>query len=88
MHAQIANLVTCAAPLCVQPGESLHVVGPDSEGNDVALEFCDSCLVRIPRDAETAPEPPVLPQEAPETATRTDDPPDGSDDPPDDLVGV
>lgn len=46
-HAEVENLVTCAAPECVQPGTILIPVGfAIDKGSDVIeLEFCERCAV-------------------------------------------
>ncbi len=47
MHAQVANLITCADPsACVQPGTREIPVSVSLEGVVLTLEFC-------PKHAET-----------------------------------
>jgi hypothetical protein len=45
-HAQILNLITCAAPGCVQPGTRDIPVTVDRDGEVLTLEFCDECVRR------------------------------------------
>jgi hypothetical protein len=45
-HAQILNVVTCAAPDCVQPGTRDIPVTVDKDGNVLTLEFCEQCAQR------------------------------------------
>ncbi len=47
MHAEKANLITCAASECVQPGTRDIPMTVNNDGEIITLEFCDRCAERL-----------------------------------------
>lgn len=47
-HAQILNLPTCSAPLCVQPSTREFLVAMDqTTGDPITVDYCNRCAERL-----------------------------------------